>query len=383
MTERLYDADSRLWSFSARVLACREAGGKFEVELDRTAFFPEGGGQCGDRGTLGGVRVLDTVERGDAVIHICEGPLPVGSETRGEVDAALRFRNMQMHSGEHIVSGIVHRLFGYDNVGFHLAEQATLDFSGELSAADIDRVELLANEAVWTNIPVVARYPSPEELAGLEYRSKLDLTENVRIVSIEGVDVCACCAPHVSRTGEIGLIKIIDAMRHRGGMRLTMIAGKTAYLDYKLKTDQAAELSAMLSAPRDALPGAVRRVTEALDEARRQLADAAFAAARARAEALPPTEGAVCLFERDADPAVLRELVNLAVPKCAAAGVFTPCEGGFRYIIGSERVDLRAASGIINAALGGRGGGRPTMIQGSCTASETDIRAFFESFPLG
>ena len=139
-------------------------------------------------------------------------------------------------------------------------------------------------------------------------------------MTIEGVDVCACCAPHVSHTGEIGAIKITDSMRHRGGVRLTMIAGKAAYLDYKQRTDQAAELSAMLSAPRGALP---------------------------------------------------------------AAGVFTPCEGGFRYVIGSERVDLRAAAKGINAALGGRGGGQPTMIQGSCSASEADIRAFFESFPLG
>ncbi len=383
MTERLFDADSHLWSFTARVTACREADGKYEVELDRTAFFPEGGGQCGDRGTLGGVRVLDTVERGGAILHICEAPLPAGSEAAGEVDGALRFRNMQMHSGEHIVSGIVHRLFGYDNVGFHLAEQVTLDFSGELSAEDIARVELLANEAVWANIPVTARYPSPEELAGLEYRSKLDLTENVRIVTIEGVDVCACCAPHVSRTGEIGLIKIVDAMRHRGGMRLAMLAGKAAYLDYKRMCGQAGEVSAMLSAPRDALAAAVRRALGALDETRKQLTDAAFAAARARAEALPPTDGAVCLFESEADPAVLRELVNLAVPKCAAAGVFTPCEGGFRYIIGSARVDLRAAAKTINAALGGRGGGQPTMIQGSCSAPEADIRAFFESFPVG
>ena len=383
MTERLFDADSHLWSFSARVTACREAGGNCEIELDRTAFFPEGGGQRGDRGTLGGVPVLDTVERGGAIVHICGGPLPVGSEAAGEVDAELRFQNMQMHSGEHIVSGIVHKLFGYDNVGFHLAEQVTLDFSGELSPEDVARVELLANEAVYADLPVTARYPSPEELAGLEYRSKLDLTENVRIVTIEGVDVCACCAPHVSRTGEIGLIKITDSMRHRGGVRLTMLAGKAAYLDYKRRSDAAAEISAMLSAPQGDLPAAVRRVQGALEDARRQLTDAAFAAARARAGALPPTEGAVCLFESEADPAVLRELINLAVPKCAAAGVFTPSEGGFRYIIGSDKVDLRAAAKEINAALGGRGGGTPTMIQGSCTASEEDIRAFFESFPRG
>ena len=383
MTTRLFDADSHLWSFTARVLACDGKDGRFEVELEETAFFPEGGGQRGDRGTLGGVRVLDTVERGGTILHICDGPLPAGSEARGEIDAELRFCNMQTHSGEHIVSGIVHRLFGFDNVGFHLDGAATLDFSGELTAEDIARVELLANEAVWRDLPVTARYPSPDELAGLEYRSKLDLTENVRIVTIEGVDACACCAPHVSRTGEIGLIKITDFMRHRGGVRLTMLAGRRAFLDYRAKTDAAAELSAMLSAPRDALPAAVARLKDTLEDARKQLTDAAFAAARARAAALPPTEGSVCLFEAGADPAVLRELVNIATAKSAAAGVFTPCEGGFRYIIGSSKVDLRAASKEINAALGGRGGGSPTMIQGSCSASEEEVRAFFAAWPRG
>ena len=273
MTTRLFDADSHLWSFSARVAACTEKNGKYEIELDATAFFPEGGGQCGHRGTLGGVRVLDTVERCGTILHVCDGPLPTGSEVRGEVDAELRFSNMQTHSGEHVVSGIVHRLFGWDNVGFHLDGAATLDFSGELTAEDVARVELLANEAVWANIPVVARYPSKDELAGLEYRSKLDLTENVRIVTIEGVDVCACCAPHVSRTGEIGLIKITDFMRHRGGVRLTMLAGRRAFLDYRAKTDAAAEISAMLSAPRDALPAAVSRLKDTLEDARTAAAD--------------------------------------------------------------------------------------------------------------
>ncbi len=381
MTVRLFDENSHLRSFSARVLACDPDGDRFRVELDRTAFFPEGGGQCGDRGTLGGAAVLDTQETDRVIFHITDTPLPVGSEVTGEIDWDLRFGNMQGHSAEHIISGIVHRRFGYSNVGFHIGEQVTMDFDGELTDADIADIEAAANEAVYDDRVITARYPSAEELAVLEYRSKLDLTENVRIVTVEGIDSCACCAPHVSHTGEIGVIKITDAMRHRGGMRLFMLAGRAAYRDYAAKSRSAAELSAMLSAKRDELPAAVSRVMTALDEARHRLTAAELARVRARAAALPVTEGSLCLFEDSSDPNVLRELCNLAVEKAAAAAVFSGADGDYRYIIGSSRVDLRAASKALNAAISGRGGGSPSMIQGSCTADAEALRAFFAAWP--
>ena len=381
MTDRLFDEDSHIRTFTARVLACTSDGGRFRVELDRTAFFPEGGGQRGDRGTLGGAAVLDTQETERVIFHITDAPLAVGSEVTGEIDWELRFANMQGHSAEHIISGIVHSLFGYSNVGFHIGEQVTMDFDGELTDDDITRIEAMANDAVYDDRVITARYPSAEELAALEYRSKLELTENVRIVTVEGIDSCACCAPHVAHTGEIGVIKITDAMRHRGGMRLFMLAGRAAYRDYAAKSRSAAELSAMLSAKRDELPAAVSRVMSALDDARRQLAAAELTRVRARAAALPAAEGSVCIFEDSADPNVLRELCNLAAEKSAAAAVFSGTDGDYRYVIGSSRIDLRAAAKTVNAAINGRGGGSSSMIQGSCTASSEAIRAFFEAWP--
>ena len=222
MTERLYDVNSHMRDFTAKVLSCAGMNGKYELVLDKTAFFPGGGGQAPDSGKIGGARITDVFERGGDVVHIADAAVPEGQEVSCGIDWETRFRRMQNHSGEHIVSGIVHRLFGYDNVGFHMGDHTvTLDFSGELSPDDVQRIETLANLAVYQNLPVTTAFHTPDELSSLSYRSKLEFTGAVRLVTIPGVDCCACCAPHVEYTGEIGIIKILDAQRHRGGMRLT------------------------------------------------------------------------------------------------------------------------------------------------------------------
>ena len=203
MTLKLYDNDSFLFSFSARVLSCESAGERWRAVLDRTAFFPEGGGQPADPGTLGGVPVLDVQEEPDGIAHYLPSPLPEGETVQGELDRAVRLRRMQNHTGEHILCGLAHRHYGYENVGFHLGEDAvTMDLSGELTPEQLRALEREANEVVWEDVPVTARYPDPAELPHLTYRSKLELTENVRLVTIEGYDVCACCAPHVQHTGQ-------------------------------------------------------------------------------------------------------------------------------------------------------------------------------------
>ena len=235
MTERLYNKNAYLRAFSARVLSVSECMGGYLVETDATAFFPEGGGQGADRGTLGGFEVLDVQEREGRIFHLLGGAPNVGGVVSGEVDFALRFERMQCHTGEHIVSGILHRLYGAENVGFHLGDIVTLD---------IDVVEDLANEAVFKNIPVEISYPAPEALASMTYRAKLDLTENVRIVTIGDVDACACCAPHVAYTGEIGLIKILEFEKHRGGTRIWMQAGARALRDYREKYRNIAAIGA-------------------------------------------------------------------------------------------------------------------------------------------
>ena len=281
------------------------------------------------------------------------------------LDWDVRFARMQSHSGEHIVSGTVHRLFGYDNVGFHMGESGmTLDFSGELTPRDIGLVELEANRAVWRDAPVRTLLPGRDELEKLDFRSKKELSGLVRLVEIEGVDLCACCAPHVSRTGEVGLIKVVDYMRHRGGMRLTVLAGEAAYRDCAEVYVQNSSISAALSAKRSEEHSALTALKKELMQL--------------KSAALRPTEGNICIFERDMDMVSLRELVNsgmqLAGGVCAA---FCGEEGDYRYIIGSLSADLRSAAGDINAALCGRGGGNKTMIQGSCRAKRADIEAYF------
>ena len=252
MTEKLYYQDSHLFTFEAAVLDCRKEKKGYSVVLDRTAFFPEGGGQLADTGVLGGVRVLDVHERGGEICHCTDAPLEIGAHVEGIVDAGQRLRRMQNHSGEHILSGLVHNAYGFNNVGFHMgAECMIIDFSGELTWEQLTELETRANEVVRQNIPLHIWFPDANELQSLEYRSKLELTENVRIVEIPGVDRCACCAPHVERTGEVGIVKILDSQRHRGGVRVSVVCGLDALEDYRARQESVTEISRALSAKRD------------------------------------------------------------------------------------------------------------------------------------
>jgi alanyl-tRNA synthetase len=378
LTEKLYYENSHLRVFSARVLSCVRGSRGYEVVLDRTAFFPEGGGQAADGGTIAGVAVTDVFERGDDVIHITGFAVPEGAAACG-IDWETRFRRMQNHSGEHVVSGTVHRLFGYDNVGFHMGESTvTLDFSGELSPEDIGRVELEANLAVYGNLPVTAVVRSQAELQAIEYRSKLAFSGDVRIVTIAGVDCCACCAPHVERTGEIGIIKILDAARHRGGMRLTVVCGIDALNDYNRRCENIAAISEAISAKQLETAAAVRRVLGELEAANRRADDANRELLAYKIRALDSTPRNICLFEPGMDTVCLRELVNAGAKRaggvCAA---FSGEEGNYSYIIGSDKADLRALAKEINAAICGRGGGAKTMIQGSSRAGREQIEDYF------
>lgn len=383
MTERLYYADSHMKEFTARVTSCEHDGKRWCVTLDRTAFFPEGGGQAADSGYIGDVRVFDVHEKDRKILHYTENEIPVNAEYHCKIDWDQRFRRMQNHSGEHIVSGIVNKRFGYDNVGFHLAEDyVTLDFNGELTAEELASVELAANKAVWENVNIITEFPEPEALKNLEYRSKLDLTEDVRIVTIEGYDKCACCAPHVSRTGEIGIIKLIDIMKHRGGVRVTMLCGIDAYKDYAQKQDSAAEISALLSAKRSDIAIAVKKFYDELQNEKYQSAELKKTILKEAGEKLETIEGNYCFFYTSAfDINSLRTLVNEAMKRCGgiAAAFSGNDETGYNYVMGSAHIDLRAKSKEINAAISGRGGGSPEMIQGSAKAARADIEKYFIS----
>ena len=382
MTEKLYDRDSGLFRFPAKVLSCEAAKGGYVLVLDRTAFFPEGGGQPADTGSLGTARVLDVQEEGGIILHYTDAPLPVGETAEGVLDEEQRRRRMQNHSGEHVISGLIHRLYGWDNVGFHMGDSCmTMDYSGELSWEELMRVETLANEAVRDDLPIRAWYPESGELADMIYRSKLALTENVRIVEIPGIDRCACCAPHVSRTGQIGAVKILTAERHRGGTRITALCGLDAVEDYRQRQDSVAAISALLSAKREEVAGAVERVLSERDRLKERVARLSMELVRQRAESTPCTEGNLCVFDDTLDEIALRELVNLLMARCGGvAAAFSGSDAeGYRYIIGSLHVDLRAQSRAINAGIGGRGGGSATMIQGRATLPAADIRKYLET----
>lgn len=375
-TEKLFYEDSHMREFTAVVLSCEEEKEKYKVRLDRTAFFPEGGGQFGDSGSLNDIPVIDTREKDGIVWHITESPLEAGTQVRGKLDFEERFSRMQQHSGEHIVSGIAHSLYGCDNVGFHLgAEVTTLDFNKDLKEEQVREVEIRANQAVFANLPVHILYPSKEELRTLDYRSKIEIEGQVRLVEIPGYDLCACCAPHVDRTGEIGLIKIISCERHRGGCRMTMVAGMRALLDYQVKQKNATEVSLLLSAKPDEIGKAVLHLKEQMEKVQLRLNQMQAEHLRQRLETLTDPEQNVCIFEEEMDNIAVRNFVNDAMERTTGiCGAFVGNdESGYRYIIGSKTVNMREFSRKLNEAFQGKGGGKPEMVQGSLTGSREAI----------
>lgn len=380
-TEKLYYKDSRMFDFTAVVLDCRETPKGPALILDRTAFFPEGGGQQADTGSLGEAKVLDVQEKAGEILHYCDRSLEPGAAVEGRLDAEQRLSRMQNHSGEHVVSGLAHKLFGCENVGFHMGEDfVTIDFDRELSREQLMEIETLANRAVRDDLPVSCTFPDPEKLKTLEYRSKLELTENVRIVEIPGVDRCACCAPHVKRTGEIGLIKVLDWERHRGGLRLSLACGMLALRDYRVKQENISAISQALSSKRHETAAAVERLLQEQQKSKERIAALSLELARYMAEDREETEGNICVFDSVLDEVALRELVNLLMEKCRgiAAAFSGDDRRGYRYIMGSRELDMRSLAKELNSLIEGRGGGKARMIQGSASASAAAIAAVFE-----
>ena len=378
-TEKLYDLDPNVRTFRARVLECTPKVGTYEIMLDRTAFYPEGGGQPADRGVLNFSNVLDVQEREGKIIHTADRPLPVGATVSGGVDWPRRFALMQQHSGEHIVSGLAHRLFGLDNVGFHMGAAAlTVDLNGELSEDRVALLERLANEAVWKNAAVRVSYPSPGELERIPYRSKKKLTGAVRIVEIPGFDICACCGTHVARTGEIGAVKLLSAQRYKGGTRLTIVCGSQALRDYGEKLRGVAEVSALLSAKPEEIGRAAERVLSENEELRRRASGLQTEVFRLKAQALPESCGSLLRFEKNLAPDDLRRFALILSERCGAtAAVFSGEGNGWRYAVADASRDRRPLAKALSAAFNGRGGGPKELIQGSVSGKEEEIEAFF------
>ena len=379
MTEKLYDKDSHLKEFTGTVLSCEKTGEKYAVALNQTAFFPEGGGQQSDCGYIGDAYISTVQIKNGEILHFADKPLSVGQAYDCKLDFDFRFRNMQNHSGEHIISGIVHRLYGFNNVGFHLGAEMTMDFDGELTRRQLDEIEDLANKAVYENLPVKAYYPTDEELKQLDYRSKLDLKEDVRIVEIKGVDVCACCAPHVKATGEIGIIKILDFEKYKGGVRLIVKCGADALRDYREKYKNVLEISNLLSAKQFEVSVAVVRLNEQLSAEKAAAAALKKRLIAEKAAGFEPDTDKTAVFENGLD---IKELQLLADALCQKAGgirgAFSGADGAFSFAICGEETALGEFFTKFKAAFNTRGGGRNGIRQGTVCADRAEIERLFK-----
>lgn len=375
MTQKLYYENQYIKDFAAKVISCEKGEKGYQIILDKTAFYPEGGGQPGDRGFIGGVEVIDTVESGENVVHICSSQ--VSGEVECSVDFERRFSFMQQHTGEHIFMGFIHKMCGVDNVGFHMGESGvTVDLNGAVTAQQLEEAEKLTNEAVFKNLPVKAVYPAENELEKYDYRSKKELSGQVRLIDIEGVDLCACCGTHVAFTGEVGIVKIISFMNYKQGIRLTLQIGKKAFEDYCEKNKSVHEISALLKAKTEEITQAVERVQAQLYEARSKYFQLKKELFELRAKEY---EGnSCCVFDDGGNADDARVFSDLLAEKTGIAAVFSgDDENGYKYAVTSRKSDVRAIGKELNSACNGRGGGKPEMIQGSVAATREEIEKFW------
>lgn len=387
MTEKLFDTDSYITEFECKVTNLYTKDGFLCLILDRTAFFPEGGGQTCDKGWLNSVNVENVQNIGGKIIHFVENSeenvkmFTVGSVLSGKIDFEKRFSDMQQHTGEHIFSGIVHSLYGYNNVGFHLGtELVTLDFDGELKEDDICKVENLVNKAVWDNLEIRVLFPSDEELSSIDYRSKIEIEGQTRIVEIPGVDVCACCAPHVKFTGEVGIIEVVNFERYKGGTRVSILCGERALRDIRHKLNENRRISVLTKAKQSDTATAVERLLEENEKLKYEINGLNRRFLEGEAEKIQPTDKIVIFDSRLKDKLLSDFTLSLMEKASEFVACFCPDGDVIKYCIASKTTDLRALCKELNTAFSGRGGGRPEIVQGSLTdATVEEVRAFIEA----
>lgn len=376
-TLKLYYEDPNIKEFTAQVVSCQIVDRGYAVILDQTAFYPEGGGQACDLGTLNDVPVLDVQERGEQVVHICAAPL--AGTVKGQIQWDRRFDLMQQHTGEHIISGIIHRIYGYGNCGFHVGEQVMeVDFDGPIDPDTLAKIEWEANEAVWQDIPLKCWYPSPEELPGVFYRTKRALPWPVRIVQVPGYDSCACCGVHVSTTGQVGLIKILSCVKFHQGVRLELVCGQRA-LRYMCRIfEQNRLVSQTFSAKMLETGDTAKRVSEQLAAEKFRASGLEKRLFGAIAQQYAGKQN-VLHFEENLSSAGIRELADALGGVCTGWAVV--CSGtdesGYGICIVSRTEDVRTLGAEAAKILNGRGGGKPGCFQGSFRTTRNHIRDFF------
>lgn len=382
-TVRLYDRDAYARVFEATVISCQEITREdrrlYEVVLDQTLFFPEEGGQSPDKGVINDIQVTDVQINNEIITHYLESAIPAGSKVMGRIDWAHRFNNMQQHSGEHVFSGIVHKKFGYDNVGFHLSDQVvTMDFNGVLTAEQVAEIEWEVNQAIAQNVEIVISYPSKDELASIKYRSKIDIEGQVRIVTVTGYDVCACCAPHVRRTGEIGGLKVMSLQNYKGGVRISILCGLRALEAFREKCSIVSDLTAFLTTGQENLVTTVQKLKASNQSLSSELSAAKQQLLNQKLSDIPEDQANVIIFESGIDTKIVRNVVNGLVKKHSGiCGLFVGSDSeGYNYVIGSSSQDCKILANTLREKLGAKGGGSPQMIQGSVKATAADIQTW-------
>ena len=377
-TTKLYYEDPFLQGFTAAVTSCEEGKGGYLVTLDRTAFYPEGGGQPYDTGVLGEAKVLEVHDKNGVITHLCNKPLAVGASVEGKIDWARRFDHMQQHSGEHICSGLICERFRCDNVGFHMGtDTVTIDFNADISWEELMEIEEAANRYICEDHPIDIRCYRGAELDTVEYRSKKPLEGDVRIVAFPGADCCACCGTHVVRSGQVGLVKFLSVQKFREGVRIELLCGDRARRYLSACWEQSLHIGQALSVKPVASAAAVERLQSELGALKlrcAKLEGSAFAQTAAQYEG----KGDVLLFEDEMSGDSLRKLCDAVASVCGGrCAVFAGADGAYKYAIGHAGGELRDFTKKMNAALSGRGGGKPNFVQGSVGCDRAAIEAFF------
>ncbi len=391
MTRKLYNENSMIHEFEAVVIACEEYknNGEYKIILDQTAFFPTGGGQTADAGWLSfcidgeekTIEVIDGKEAGDDVWHITKAEVSVGTKVKGKLDWEQRFSKMQQHTGEHIVSGIVAQKYGYTNVGFHLGtDVVTMDFDGELDREQLNEIEFLANKVIWNDVQVKVLYPTDEELERIDYRSKIEIEGQVRVVQIPGVDSCACCAPHVESTGVLGLLKMTDVVKHRGGVRINLKCGDRALTDYQEKSAHSKDISRILSLKEVQLTTGVERLNQECLDLRYKLKNLELQLVESRVREVLSGVGQeklelLVLFENSFNIDQNKQFVNLLIEdKVNTCISFVPInEEEFQFVAASFKADVREIAKLLREKFNAKGGGSATMVQGRIVATRKSI----------
>ncbi len=377
-TKELYYDNPFLRRFAAVVTSCEEAKGGWAVTLDQTAFYPEGGGQPYDTGTLGGAQVREVREKDGVIVHLCDAPLAAGAAVEGAIDWARRFDHMQQHSGEHICSGLICARFHCDNVGFHMgADAVTIDFNADIPWEALLEIEAEANRYIYEDHPIDIRLCCGAALDAIDYRSKKPLAGDVRIVSFPGADCCACCGTHVASSGQVGLVKFLSVQKFRAGVRIELLCGGRALRYLSACWEQDVRVAQALSVKPAASFAAVERLLGELSALKlrcARLEEAAFAQIAAQYEG----KGDVLLFEDEMNGDSVRRLCDAVANACGGrCAVFAGAGNTWKYAISQADGDLRALTKALNAALCGRGGGKPNFVQGSVNAARAAIEEFF------